>query len=56
MERVRGGDRFWYENTNPPHYPFSVQNEIKSTTFKDILVRNSAINPGELQANIFVRN
>jgi peroxidase len=34
---LRDGDRFWYENV----YPSTVIKEIKSTTFGDVMRRNT---------------
>ena len=39
FRNLRDGDRFWYESAYPP----SVVNEIKSTTFSQIIERNTGI-------------
>ena len=36
FQRLRDGDRFWYENA----YPQPIINEIKRTTLEDIFSRN----------------
>ena len=37
FKNLRDGDRFWYENV----YPAAVIKEIKSTTFGDVIRRNT---------------
>lgn len=39
FKRIRDGDRFWYEYA----YPSEIVEEIKNTSFADILRRNSCL-------------
>ena len=47
FKKLRDGDGFWYEHA----YPQSVMAEIDSTTFSDIILRNTGI--GTLERNAF---
>lgn len=49
FERVRDGDRFWYEND--PSLSEAEVNEIKKTTLADVIMRNTTITG--LQDNVF---
>ena len=48
FRRIRDGDRFWYERSD---YPLSIQAEIGSTQFAEVMMRNSGI--AGLQFDIF---
>ena len=39
FRNLRDGDRFWYEGA----YPYSIVQKIKSTTFTDLIRRNTRI-------------
>lgn len=47
FSHIRNGDRFWFEND----YPASVISEIISTTFSEVIMRNTGVT--NLQENIF---
>lgn len=49
FRNLRNGDRFWYEGGFPP----VIINEIRDTTFADVIVRNTGINYGEINNNVF---
>lgn len=40
MSKIRSGDRFWYENSLPQ----IILDEVKGTTFADLIRRNTEIN------------
>lgn len=48
-ERLRDGDRFWYQND--PALPEGVKQEIECTTFSQVINRNTGLS---LQPNVFV--
>lgn len=48
--RLRDGDRFWYEND--PDLAGDLDS-IHGTRLADVIARNTAIEPGELQDNVF---
>jgi hypothetical protein len=48
--RVRDGDRFWYENGQWDETDFQA---IKSSTLRDIILRNVPMNDTELQCFVF---
>lgn len=47
FRNLRDADRLWYESAYPP----SVVNEIKQTTFSDIIARNNGVD--SLSRDIF---
>jgi dual oxidase len=53
-QRIRDGDRFWYENSLTGLFNASEIAEIKATTFKDIILRNTLIPANAIQNNPFL--
>lgn len=49
FERLRGGDRFWYEND--PELTAAVKEEISQTTLSEVILRNTSIT--QLASNVF---
>ena len=47
--RLRDGDRFWYERS----LSAEELNEVRNTTFGDIIIRSTDIKEGEIQNNVF---
>eukprot|EP00076_Gallus_gallus_P015519 XP_015134571.1 dual oxidase 2 [Gallus gallus] len=52
--RLRDGDRFWFENTKNGLFTAKEAEEIRNTTFRDILAAVTYSQPAELQSNVFV--
>lgn len=52
FERLRDGDRFWYENDAAFNEDERI--ELKATTLSDVILRNTDIS--ELQENVFFAN
>ena len=50
FQKIRDGDRFWYENIFPP----SVQAEIGVTVLSEVVMRNTGV--GSMQRDVFVWN
>lgn len=50
FERLRAGDRFWYQNSD--WFSENVIQEINNTTLSNIIIRNTNIN--SLQGNAFI--
>jgi peroxidase len=50
FERLRDGDRFWYQNV----FSESEQAELESTTLSMVIVRNTDIKAGEIGSNVFL--
>ncbi len=48
FERIRNGDRLWYQRT----FNGSLLNEIQRTTLSDVIARNTSLK--NVQANVFV--
>jgi len=51
--RTRDGDRFWYANVANGLFTPSERASIENLTFRDLIVRNTNVPPGALQANVF---
>ena len=49
FERLRDGDRFWYESYFPP----GMVALVNLQTLRQIIARNTSIREDELQANVF---
>jgi hypothetical protein len=49
FERVRDGDRFWYQRMNPAMVAL-----VSSQSLHDVIVRNTLIGSHEIQANVFL--
>ncbi|XP_072201624.1 dual oxidase 2 isoform X2 [Excalfactoria chinensis] len=52
--RLRDGDRFWFENTKNGLFTAKEVEEIRSTTFRDVLVAVTYSQQAELQNSVFV--
>uniref|UniRef100_A0A8C9F197 NAD(P)H oxidase (H2O2-forming) n=1 Tax=Pavo cristatus TaxID=9049 RepID=A0A8C9F197_PAVCR len=52
--RLRDGDRFWFENTKNGLFTVKEAEEIRNTTFRDILAAVTYSQQAELQSNVFV--
>ena len=50
--RLRDGDRFWYERS----LSAEELNDVKNTTFGDIIIRSTDIEEGQIQDNVFICN
>lgn len=51
FERVRKGDRFWFEND--PALSYNEKVEIKNTSLSDVILRNTNISSSDLSADVF---
>ncbi|NXW37652.1 DUOX2 oxidase, partial [Phaetusa simplex] len=52
--RLRDGDRFWFENTKNGLFTAEEIEEIRNTTFRDVLVAVTYANSTDLQPRVFV--
>uniref|UniRef100_A0A669PIF0 NAD(P)H oxidase (H2O2-forming) n=1 Tax=Phasianus colchicus TaxID=9054 RepID=A0A669PIF0_PHACC len=52
--RLRDGDRFWFENTKNGLFTAKEAEEIRNTTFRDVLAAVTYSQQAELQSNVFV--
>ncbi|NXF10271.1 DUOX2 oxidase, partial [Smithornis capensis] len=52
--RLRDGDRFWFENTKNGLFSEEEIEEIRSTTFHNVLAAVTYANSTDLQPNVFV--
>ncbi|OXB81937.1 UNVERIFIED_CONTAM: hypothetical protein H355_004020 [Colinus virginianus] len=52
--RLRDGDRFWFENTKNGLFTAEEVEEIRNTTFRDVLAAVTYSQWAELQSNVFV--
>ncbi|XP_010715457.1 dual oxidase 2 [Meleagris gallopavo] len=52
--RLRDGDRFWFENTRNGLFTEKEAEEIRNTTFRDVLAAVTYSQQAELQSNVFV--
>ncbi|WP_079253614.1 peroxidase family protein [Endozoicomonas arenosclerae] len=54
---LRNGDRFWFENmdddTNPDHLTSDELQDVRDTTLKTLIVRNTGIAAGRIPDNAF---
>ncbi|XP_021263300.1 dual oxidase 2 [Numida meleagris] len=52
--RLRDGDRFWFENIKNGLFTAKEAEEIRNTTFRDVLAAVTYSQQAELQSNVFV--
>ncbi|XP_077620493.1 dual oxidase 2 [Crocuta crocuta] len=52
--RLRDGDRYWFENTKNGLFSKEEIAEIRNTTFWDVLVAVTNVDPSALQPNVFI--
>ncbi|XP_032273503.1 dual oxidase 2 isoform X2 [Phoca vitulina] len=52
--RLRDGDRYWFENTRNGLFSKEEIAEIRNTTFWDVLVAVTNVDPSALQPNVFI--
>ncbi|NXW90244.1 DUOX2 oxidase, partial [Alopecoenas beccarii] len=52
--RLRDGDRFWFENTKNGLFTVEEAQEIRNTTFRDVLIAVTSASPADLQPHVFV--
>lgn len=53
LGRIRDADRFWFENTDNGMFTASEVEEIRKTTFTDVIRSTMNISEGEIQKNVF---
>nr|XP_033776674.1 dual oxidase 2-like [Geotrypetes seraphini] len=53
FERLRDGDRFWFENEKNGLFTKEEIEQIRHTTLRDVLVAVTSANPIDLQLNVF---
>ncbi|KYO21449.1 dual oxidase 2 [Alligator mississippiensis] len=56
FERLRNGDRFWFENTKNGLFTEEEIAEIQNTTFYDVLVSVISVNLSQIQDRVFFLN
>ncbi|XP_044774342.1 dual oxidase 2 isoform X1 [Neomonachus schauinslandi] len=52
--RLRDGDRYWFENTRNGLFSKKEIAEIRNTTFSDVLVAVTNVDPSALQPRVFI--
>ncbi|KAJ8407723.1 hypothetical protein AAFF_G00267670 [Aldrovandia affinis] len=53
FQRIRNGDRFWFENKQNGLFTVEEIEEIRNTTFHDVLIAATSAEPGDIQKNVF---
>ncbi|KAL0968670.1 hypothetical protein UPYG_G00269980 [Umbra pygmaea] len=53
FERIRNGDRFWFENTQNGMFTKAELQMIKNTSFHDVLVAVTMAESGDIQREVF---
>jgi dual oxidase len=53
LGRIRDADRFWFENSDNGMFTASEIEEIRKTTFFDVIRSTMNISEGEIQRNVF---
>ncbi|NXN97737.1 DUOX2 oxidase, partial [Rhinopomastus cyanomelas] len=54
FERLRDGDRFWFENSKNGLFTAEETRRIRNTTFRDVLATVTGANQSSLQHHVFV--
>ncbi|KAG7468027.1 hypothetical protein MATL_G00138370 [Megalops atlanticus] len=53
FQRIRDGDRFWFENNKNGLFTAEELQTIRNTTFHDVLVAVTSAESGDIQKNVF---
>uniref|UniRef100_A0A3Q2D4C6 NAD(P)H oxidase (H2O2-forming) n=1 Tax=Cyprinodon variegatus TaxID=28743 RepID=A0A3Q2D4C6_CYPVA len=53
FERIRNGDRFWFENKQNGLFTDEEIRRIRSVTYQDVLIAVTSAEPTDLQKNVF---
>ncbi|XP_036004367.1 dual oxidase 1 [Fundulus heteroclitus] len=53
FERIRNGDRFWFENKQNGLFTDEEIQTIRSVTYRDVLIAVTSAEPTDLQRNVF---
>ncbi|XP_063305234.1 dual oxidase 1-like [Pelobates fuscus] len=53
MQRLRDGDRFWFENTKNGLFTADEIERIRNTSFHDVIVAVTSIEAGDIQKEVF---
>ncbi|KAG9341887.1 hypothetical protein JZ751_018204, partial [Albula glossodonta] len=53
FQRIRNGDRFWFENKQNGLFSAEEIEGIRNTTFHDVLLAVTSAEPGDIQSNVF---
>uniref|UniRef100_A0A3Q2QI79 NAD(P)H oxidase (H2O2-forming) n=1 Tax=Fundulus heteroclitus TaxID=8078 RepID=A0A3Q2QI79_FUNHE len=53
FERIRNGDRFWFENKHNGLFTDEEIQTIRSVTYRDVLIAVTSAEPTDLQRNVF---
>ncbi|KAK7891032.1 hypothetical protein WMY93_022995 [Mugilogobius chulae] len=53
FERIRNGDRFWFENTQNGLFTDEEIQTIRNTTFHDVIVAVTSADAADIQENVF---
>ncbi|KAL2093373.1 hypothetical protein ACEWY4_010685 [Coilia grayii] len=53
FQRIRNGDRFWFENTQNGLFTEEEIMSIRNTTYHDIIIAVTTAQPGDIQENVF---
>ncbi|KAK5619460.1 hypothetical protein CRENBAI_013845 [Crenichthys baileyi] len=54
FERIRNGDRFWFENRQNGLFTDEEIQTIRNVTYRDVLIAVTCAEPTDLQSNVFL--
>ncbi|MEQ2230819.1 hypothetical protein ILYODFUR_033221 [Ilyodon furcidens] len=54
FERIRNGDRFWFENKQNGLFTDEEIQTIRNVTYRDVLIAVTCAEPTDLQSNVFL--